>query len=850
MSARKKINSLIMMVCLAPLTSDAAISSLTADNLARQLGWVASTDNNCGGYYLEPPLVYPISVAKDSSIEITSNQTLFTQHGTSMLEGKVTVTRYGQQLTANKAYLYRNPDTGKLSSMEVIGNVHLREPNTLIVGRMGRYNFETKTKSLSDIFYRTALNGREVIGPNVSDQEMQSERKITNLTAWGSANEFSQTEPKIYELYNGSFSTCPPINPAWRVKASHIVLNKNTGRGYAVNARVLVKNIPVLYTPYISFPIDRRRKSGFLWPTLGANNKWGPYFLAPYYWNMAPNYDMTITPGYLSKRGLQLSDKFRYLTRHSDGYVTLTVLPGDTLFSEFQTATKENPFYSQSTSPVTQAELNRLLNSSTVRRSLVWRNESRYNEHWSSDVDYNYAGDDYYLRDFGNNLNEITANQLLQEADLNYKGLNWNFTGRLQTYQTMHPIDEPAVVNQYRWFPQLILNGDYPDQALGLEYFVNNELTHFDIRNTPGAVANLPIGNRINIQPGISLPLTWSSFYVNPRIQVALTGYQLYQTADTETPTSIHRSIPIFDIASGAALDKDITLFSYAFQQTLEPQIYYTYIPLHRQSDIPVLDTTVNNLTYDQLFNYNRFSGIDRIGDANQVGIGVTSRLIDQDSGIEKARLGVGEIVYFANRIVTLCTTSGCSDNPDNHSNYQRLSPLSGLFNYNVTSTFGINANALWNPTSKQLANSTINLHYQPDTERSISLGYSYVFQGDIFSGAEINSAANNLKLTDLSVVWPILTDVTAVGRWSHDWNTNHFQNIIYGLQYDTCCWAMRVAGGRAFTNLSPINNTPMYNNEFYIQFALKGLGNVGNSNPSKLLSSISGYNPQFGQEI
>lgn len=266
------------MICLAPLTADAAISSLTADNLAKQLGWVASTDNNCGGYYLEPPLVYPVNVAKDSSIEITSNQTLFTQHGTSILEGKVTATRYGQQLTANKAYLYRNPTTGKLSAMEVIGNVHLREPNTLVVGKMGRYNFETKAKSLLDIFYRTSLNGREVIGPNVPDKEMQSERKITNLTAWGSANEFSQTEPKVYELYKASFSTCPPIDPAWSVNASHIVLNKNTGRGYATNARILVKNIPVLYTPYISFPIDRRRKSGFLWPTLGVNNKWGPYF--------------------------------------------------------------------------------------------------------------------------------------------------------------------------------------------------------------------------------------------------------------------------------------------------------------------------------------------------------------------------------------------------------------------------------------------------------------------------------------------------------------------------------------------------------------------------------------------
>lgn len=858
MSVKKIIIATMLTTVLFPAVNVASSNSpatttvvaQTDNSLPEQLGWIPDNSYQCGGYYLEAPFTYPINVGKSGTVEITSNQTLFAQHGTSILDGSVTVTRQGQQITANQAHLYRDPETGKLTSMDLLGDVHLREPNTLVVAKKGRYDFTTRSKSLVDIFYRTTLNGREVAGPRLPTVDIQKSRKVTALNAWGNAYAFSQTEPKIYELSNASFSTCPPESPAWRVKGSKIVLDKNTGRGYVTHARILVKEVPVFYSPYISFSLDSQRKSGFLWPIIGT--RWGPYVLAPFYWNMAPNYDMTITPGILTKRGVQLSDDFRYLSTLGTGRLNISVLPDDKLFQDFQngaTSRTAAGVYGSPSDPNTQAELNRLLSDSSTRKSLYWRDDSRFNDHWSSHIDVNYAGDDYYLRDFGSNLNEITQNQLLQEGDLYYKGPYWNFTGRVQAYQTLHPIDSPFVQNQYRRFPQLLLSGDFPDQAFGLEYFIGTEATHFEILNSPGTETTLPIGNRLNAQPGISLPIYTSSYYINPRFQVALTDYNLYQTADTDTPTSIHRAVPIFDIATGVNLSRHFNVFHYGFQQTLEPQVYYTYIPYRNQSDIPVFDTTVNTLIYDQLFNYNRFSGIDRIGDANQVGIGITTRLIDQTSGLEKVRLGVGNIIYFANRLVTLCNNTSCTDNPDNHSNYQRMSPISGVLNYNVSQIWNVTSNAIWDPVQRQFNNSTIGLHYQTDNAHIVNLGFSYVRNGDIYSGIVVNNSTNNLKLTDLSLSWPITHDINALGRWSQDWNREHFQNLIYGLQYDTCCWAVRLVGSRTFTNLAPDTNTPQYDTIYYVQFNLKGLGNIGSGNPNGLLSSISGYNTAFGQD-
>jgi LPS-assembly protein len=861
MSARIKSSILLALGCgllqCGSTPFAATIMPQDPQTLADQLGWIASNTTICGGYYLEQPFVYAANSDKNKAIEVTGSQALFSQHGTTVLEGQVSLLRFGQQITANKAYIYRDGSTGKITSMDLLGNVHLREPSTLVVAKRGNYNFETKHKSLLEILYRTSIvDGKNVTVPEASNAAIQQQRKITSLTAWGKAYEFSQTEPNIYELNRSSFSTCPPTSPAWKVKSSHLVLNKNTGRGYATHARLYVKDVPVFYMPYFNFSIDHQRKSGFLWPTVGNKSSssniysaWGPYVLAPFYWNMAPNYDMTITPGLLSKRGVRITDRFRYLSSIGHGYLNISLLPNDTLFKDYQEYAAIK--YAGTTNSTTQAELTRLVNANTTRKNLAWRDDTQFNTHWSTHVDFNYAGDDYDLRDFGSDLNEITQNQLLQEGDLYYKSKNWNFIGRLQTYQTLHPIDENLIQNQYRRAPQLMLNADYPDQRFGLEYFINSEATHFDIRNTPGTIANLPVGNRLHLQPGISLPLYWPYFFISPRVQLSMTSYNLYQTAETRVPNSAQRSIPIFDMAMGFSFTRRTSLFNHIFQQTLDPQIYYTYIPYRNQTSIQIFDTTVSTLTYDQIFNYNRFSSIDRIGDANQLGVGLSTRLLDEETGLEKIRIGVGEIIYFSNRRVTFCNTPTCTDNPFNPANHWRLSPVSGLMNYTVNPSWSFDTNAIFNPISKQLGNAAVGLHYKPDERHLLNFGYGYVFNEDPLSGSNVNSAQNNIKLSDFSFSWPATNSVSVLGRWSQNWNQQHLQNLLYGLQYDTCCWAMQLVGGRAFANLDATqNNSPKYNDEFYIQFSLKGLGNIGSGDPSGLLRSITGYNTQFGQEF
>ncbi|HTM62894.1 MAG TPA: LPS assembly protein LptD [Gammaproteobacteria bacterium] len=860
MSARIKASLLLLLGISQPLSCIAAVTPLNRETIANELGWVPSSENNCGGYFLDQPFLYPDSSDKKQTVGLTGSQAVFSQHGTTILEGNVSLLRLGQQITANKAYIYRDQSTGKITSTDLVGNVHFREPNTMVIAKRGHYDFKNRSKSLFDILYRTSLaNGKQFAGPKVSSENMQKERKILALTAWGKADEFAQSKPKVYELNRSSFSTCPPTNPSWHVNASHIVLNKNIGRGYATNARFYIKSVPVFYIPYLNFSIDHKRKSGFLWPTIGNKpfndtiyTGWGYFFTAPFYWNMAPNYDMTITPAYLSLRGIRFSDKFRYLTDISSGTLDVSVLPEDRLLKSYKAFAVNN--YSNNSDPIIQAELQRLINSNTTRRSLSWRDNTVFNDHWSTHIDFNYAGDDYILRDFGNDISESTQNQILQEGDLYYKSRNWNFIGRLQTYQTLHPINTSNVINQYRRAPQLILNGDYPDQKFGLEYFINTEATRFDIRNTPGITTESPIGNRFLVQPGISLPVYLPYFFINPRAQLHMRSYNLYQMTPSTMPSSNQRSIPIFDMAMGFAFNRDMSLFGQMYQQTLEPQVYYVYIPYRNQASIPIFDTTVSTLTYDQIFNYNRFIGIDRIGDANQIGVGISSRMLESETGYEKVRMGVGEIIYFSNRRVTFCNDTSCTDNPFNPANHWRLSPISGLINYAVNPAWKLESNVIFEPIGKQLSNTTIGVHYKPDERHIVNLGYSYVFSSDRaspLSGATVSSAQNNLKLTDFSFSWPLSEGLSAVGRWSQNWNQEHLQNLMYGLQYDTCCWAVRIVGGNTFISLDPTqNNAPKYNPEFYIQFALKGLGDFGSGNPSGLLSSITGYNTQFGQEF
>ena len=465
-------------LCIGPIQPKD--KNLTKSAVADALGWVSSDENRCGGYYLEPPFIDAKElIANQSAMRVTGNEGVFSLHGTSTYEGNVTITQDGQQIMANRAYVYRSPETEEYSGIDLIGHVSFRKPNDLILARCGHIDLENDNKILRDILYRTAIYNT-TLKPTIPIEEIQQERKVYQLSAWGKASLFKQEKPKIYQFYDASYSTCPPLDPSWQVKASDITLNKETGRGVAKHARLLVKGVPILYAPYLNFPIDSRRQTGFLWPIVGSSTESGPTLTTPFYWNLAPNYDNTITPSILGNRGLQVTNLFRYLNGSpaSSGQVEITILPNDRLFADFQ----ENEFEENknTNNPVTLAELNRLINDSTTRGAVTIKNKTRFNEHWSSFLDYNFVSDDYYLKDFSNNLHETTANQILQQFDLDYKSQYWQFTGRLQGYQTLHPIEENPFYNQYVRLPELILDGYYPTQS-GLNFFISNDATHFDI---------------------------------------------------------------------------------------------------------------------------------------------------------------------------------------------------------------------------------------------------------------------------------------------------------------------------------------------------------------------------------
>lgn len=843
--------------------NDAQKPLLTQNEIIQQLGWLHTGENRCGGYYIEQPFTYPQTLLNKEAIQITSDQLLFAQHGTSVGSGKVTISRQGQQIIANQAYLYRDPATGKVNAIELINDVTLREPNSLIVASRGRYTFATKSEILEDILYRTTIYGDTEKKPEKpSFEELQSERHITQLNLWGEAKKFEQNEPEIYDFDQASFTTCPPDTSVWKIKANHITLNKKTGRGAATDARIYVKNIPILYTPYINFPIDKRRKTGFLWPSFGKTTSFGVFLKTPFYWDMAPNYDMTLTPALIKRRGTQLSTTFRYLDHEGSGNLLFEILPHDKQFIVDQEKALNNPSYKTTSASI--AELRELENASSTRKSISYQNTTQFNDHWSNDVDYNWVSDSYYLQDFSNNVNQVTQNQLLQQGEVDYKSQNWSFTTRAQAYQTLHPVGTPnQFYNQYTRLPQFILNGDYPDMPGGFDYFVNNEATHFIIQNNPGSSNKFPMGNRFHTMPGISRSVNFTYLTITPRFQFDLTQYEIGDVNSPNNSKNPSRVLPIFDINNQFYFDRSITFLSKSYRQTLEPQLYYTYIPFRNQSELPVFDTSVNTLTYDQLFLYNRFSGIDRINDANQIAAGVTTRFIDQQSGKEKIKIAAGQIFYFTKRKVTLCNSAtdpncqnnGSDDTPDNPNNRSARSPLSAMLGYNVNDNWSLNALTIYNSNThpNQITNQSVTVHYQPlGTQKIINAGYNFVRNGEILPGDVVNHSAANLSVTDLSFNWPVFRDWSLIGRWTQNWNHNYFQNLLYGLQYDSCCWAVRLVAGRLFTNLN-VNNKPVYNTQFYLQFALNGLGPipVGSSDPSQLLSTnIAGYQANFGRDF
>ena len=631
----------------APHRTDYAkidLSKISHLEIAQALGWVSAHEANmCHGYYQEPVLYYEAdtSVAlSESPVRINFDQSLFTDDDSSLLEGDVQLTQPNRLLAADFIFLNRDPLTHKYSTADAYGNVTLREPGKLLIGDKGHINLAEHSGSLYNVIYR--ITRRNYQGPEGPKALPYQTIRLDQLSGWGTAKRLIRYPSGVVEILHGTYTTCSPKHPSWEIRANNLKLDKEKGRGKATNARIYFGDLPIIYFPYLNFPIDNRRQSGFLFPSAGNTNNSGLHFSAPLYLNLASNADDTFTPDYMTMRGLQLNNLFRYLTESSTGNIHGSFLPGDNQFKKDRAHWLEEY-------PIDTPSRNRLVNDDDNRWFISIHDLRHYNDHWSSELYFNRVSDDYYFIDFEPDPAQITENQIINRANVTFSSTHWQFVANLIGFQTLHPITQGMVNNQYRKVPELILNSHHSQWIDGLDIFSYNSATYFDRLEDPGVNIHPVTGARININPGISYPLIWNAGFLNPRIELIATHYNLHDQPFAYSE-DIQRTLGIFSVDSGLFFHRYLDFSRHHFIQTLEPRLFYLYIPYINQNQIPLFDTGVQPFRFEQLFRTNRFSGVDRIGDANQVSVALTSRFLQQADGSEKASASIGSILYFENR--------------------------------------------------------------------------------------------------------------------------------------------------------------------------------------------------------
>jgi len=663
------------------------------------------------------------------------------------LHGQAAIQRGNQRIAAD--HLVYDSEAGTLDAK---GNVQLDEPDY----------------SLSGSSAHMLVNQDQA---EIYDVEYQAFRKH----ARGTSEVLTQKDKNWRRFKKAIYTTCPAGSNAWQLKGRKIILEDDKGKGTGKHVIVKLKDVPVFYTPYLTFPLDERRKTGFLVPSYGQSQESGTEISVPYYWNIAPNYDATITPRYLSSRGLQMIGEFRYLTPSHEGKLDAEYLPSDEEFDN-----RNRAFYSIE-------HVGKL----APRVSVAVRAK--------------HVSDKTYFDDLGSSLNVTSTSYLEQTANATYAGNGWSLTTLIQNFQT---VDE-TIPNQdrpYKQLPQLLFSMAPKSGPLGTRFGVYAQTVRFEQNDRVR-------GRRIDLKPEISRPFTGSAYFVTPTAGLRYTTYDL----DDQTPgesSSPSRTLPILSLDSGLFFERDLPWTSKRLVQTLEPRLFYLYVPDDNQDDIPVFDSAKNDFNSGQLFRDNRFSGADRQGDANQVSVALTSRILDPASGIEKVSGTIGSIVYFRDREVVLPGETPETDSTSNVVAGLRLDP---------TEAWQVNSGIQWDPNSFRVDRGSANLRYWPDKGHLANLSYQY--------------RRGVLNQVDASTLWHITPSWHGIFRYWYSLGDDKLLEALGGVEYESCCWAFRTLV-RKFVNSSEGDQTTA----IMFQLELKGLTSVGHAIEDLLEEEIIGY--------
>lgn len=591
----------------------------------------------------------------------------------------------------------------------------------------------------------------------------------------GTASRLIHLEDQRIRMEQGTYTYCPPYSEAWGLEADSIVLNREEGWGEAEDAVLRVGGVPVLYAPYFTFPIDDTRRSGFLAPSLSYSDDSGVDVSVPYYFNIAPNMDDTLITRYISDRGLLLENEFRYLNRWSANTLSAAYLPEDDAADD-------------------------------DRWLLALEHQGRPSERWQTSIDYTAISDDQYFEDLSTDLEVHRQDHLDQRARASYRGNGWTAGVEVHDYQT---IDGTA---PYQLMPRLTLSGDHSfANEVEMQYLA--ELSRFD-RDIDGLTgANRIVGDRTHINPKFSYLWKRPWGYLKPELSLWSTHYSLdNQLAGLSSSPNI--TAPILSLDSGLFFDRDL---DNGGLHTLEPRLFALYVPEEDQSEIPNFDTSEYSFSYSSLFYRNRFSGKDRLGDSQQISLGLTSRYIAAN-GLEKANISVGQAYYLADREVQLSSAT-----PTDTSSQ---SDIATLANWYLTPNLKTYLDTIVDNSDFEVQSSTVGLKYNRDINHVVDFRYRFT---DL-----------TREQADLSFIWPISSHWTSMGRVLYDIRGNETEEASLGLEYESCCWKFSFAGRHWLDGLEP-DGSNKYDFGLFLKLTLTGLGSFG-SGSSSFLNDITGY--------
>lgn len=699
-------------------------------------------------------------------------------------EGSVRLRKRGQTVFAD--WLRHDASTDEVTA---VGNVRIQQGGDLVEGERLRYHLGTDRGYMEAPRYTLTPAPRPT---QPSAETAPVEPRFSGGDARGRAERLLFEGRGQYRAQQAEYTTCEPGNDDWFIRSAQLHIDKDRDVGTAHDASVVFMGRTILYSPYLSFSLHQQRKSGFLTPHYGSSSLSGAELTVPYYWNIAPNYDATFYPRAMSKRGLQLSGDFRYLNPAFNGAARLELLPSDRQRGE-------------------------------DRYAMFVKHAHELPGGWSGSLNLNRVSDSQYFTDLTTAIALTSQTHLPQEGTLSRTG-TWGaggiygVTAHFQRWQTLQTDPLVPVLPPYGRQPQVTLTAQHHNLLNG-ELDILGGFAAFDH-------PSLVTGRRMLAYPSLSLPLQTAYAHLIPKIGVHVTHYALDRNNTASLPDAT-RTLPIFTADAGLVFERDMALGAHRLLQTLEPRLYYVYIPFRDQSRLPNFDSGVQDINMATIFSENQFSGHDRINDANQMTYGITSRLIASDTGVERLRGVLAQRYYFQGQRVTVPGPppgfiTATAPTPPPRSSQSSSSDLLVALSGEIVKNWVAEVGWQYNTDHSQTQKFNVGARYRPQTGKILNLVY--------------RDTIDSVRQTDISAQWPLTAQWTALGRWNYSLRDDRTLEALAGFEYNGDCWALRVVGHRFAIA------TQQASTSIFVQLELNGVSRIGSNPMDTLRNNISGF--------